>query len=108
VRWLRPDHQVPRFGTPAERAEQIEADLVEKAAPAQKPAYRRDAVERTAAVLTVLAQAEGATDAAALARRFRRGRSVEPQVRATLMALARMGYVAAEAGGTRFALRRVA
>ena len=42
------------------------------------------------------------------AQGFRQGRKVEPQVRATLAAMARMGFIAVHDGGTRFALRRAA
>jgi hypothetical protein len=42
------------------------------------------------------------------AQGFRQGRKVEPQVRATLAAIARMGFIAVHDAGTRFALRRSA
>jgi hypothetical protein len=42
------------------------------------------------------------------AQGFRQGRKVEPQVRATLAAIARMGFIAVHDSGTRFALRRTA
>jgi hypothetical protein len=55
----------------------------------------------------MLAAAPEPIDAAGLAARFSQGQRVEPQVRATLQALARMGHLAAQEGGRRFALRRV-
>jgi SAM-dependent methyltransferase len=105
VRWLRPDYQIPRFGTPKEKAEQIEAELPEIAAKEQKPALPRPEVERTAAVFAMLASSADPIDASALASRFRQGRRVEPQVRATLLALARMGHVASADGGRTFQMR---
>jgi hypothetical protein len=39
---------------------------------------------------------------------FRQGRKVEPQVRAALAAMARMGFIAVHDGGTRFAALRAA
>ena len=105
VRWLRPEYQIPRFGTPKEKAEQIEAELPEIAAKEQKPALPRPEVERTAAVFAMLTSTADPIDAGALASRFRQGRRVEPQVRATLLALARMGHVASADGGGTFQMR---
>jgi hypothetical protein len=109
VRWLRPDYQVPKFGTAKEKAELelagAAAGQTEKAA--GKPRFPAGDVERTAAVFAMLAAAPEPIDAAGLAARFSQGQRVEPQVRATLQALARMGHLAAQEGGRRFALRRV-
>ncbi|MGO9388977.1 hypothetical protein [Rhodoblastus sp.] len=59
IRWLRPDYQIPRFGSPKEKAE---LDLVgggmtaEAAAPAgAKPAFPNEDVMQTAAVIAALA-----------------------------------------------------
>ena len=79
VRWLRPEYQVPRFGTAKEKAEQIEADL----GPAP-------------------------ISAAELVRGFKQGRKAEARVAATLSSLARTGFISAHDSGRRFALRRVA
>jgi hypothetical protein len=108
VRWLRPDYQVPRFASPAQKARQIEAELVAATVKAGKPRLPSDEVGQTAAVLTALANTSGAVDAKALAAGFRQSRGVEEKVRAVLMALARLGYVASSDGGRSFALRRAA
>jgi hypothetical protein len=108
IRWLRPDYQKPRFGTPAQKARQIEAELVAAAGGAGKPSLPSDEVGQTAAVLTALASAAGPVDARAIAAGFRQGRRVEGKVGAVLMALARMGYVASTDGGRSFNLRRAA
>ena len=67
VRWLRPDYQVPRFASPAQKARQIEAELVAATVKAGKPRLPSDEVGQTAAVLTALANTSGAVDAKALA-----------------------------------------
>ena len=111
VRWLRPDYQMQRAGIAAPKAEQIEAELVLSlakgaAAKAQKPAFPRDAREQTAAVMAALLAAPAGLDAADLAARYKRGRTVERDVAATLAALARLGLATADEGG--FRLRRAA
>jgi Fe2+ or Zn2+ uptake regulation protein len=111
VRWLRPDCQIPRFGSAQERQQQIEAYLGLPAAPAaakQRPAFPAGAVEQTGAVMAALAAASSPLSALDVALTFRQGRKVEPQVRATLAAMARMGFIAIHDAGTRFALRRAA
>ena len=107
MRWLRPDYQIPKFGTPAEKEKQLEAELVTEAKAVQKPSLPSGAVERTAAVFAALAGASEPMDAAMLAATFRQGRRMEKQVGATLSALSRMGYLAT-ADGRRFSLRKTA
>ncbi len=110
VRWLRPDYQIPRFGSPREKEEQLEADLglAPAAAPKSRALFPSGAVEQTGAVMAALAASSAPLSAADIAQGFRQGRKVEPQVRATLAAIARMGFIAVHDGGTRFALRRTA
>jgi hypothetical protein len=107
VRWLRPDYQIPRFGTPAE-AEQVEADLGGAAgtAAAERPAFPKDEREQTGAVWSVLANATGPMDAADVAASFRPGRGVRAAVAATLAALNRTGVVSGSDGV--YQLRRAA
>ncbi len=94
VRWLRPDYQIPRFGKPGQRGEQIEADLAAAVQPEQKPSFPADPVGQTAAVLQALWRAEGPVRAADLAATFRQGRKTEGKVEKTLAALARLGHAA--------------
>ena len=107
VRWLRPDYQIPRAGVtvPAPKAqlEQIEAML--PAAATKKPAFPRDAIGQTAAVLADLRGGAGLTSAE-IARRYSQGLKAEPRIAATLAALVRLGHVANE--GDRYTLRRAA
>ena len=107
VRWLRPDYQVPRFGTPAQKAE---FDLG-GTAPGQpgdaagRPAFPRGYLEQTAAVMAMLAAAPGPVDPGSLAAAFRQGRRTTPTIAAILGAASRTGRLATTPDG-RFTLRR--
>ncbi len=109
VRWLRPDYQIPRFGSAAEKQEQLEADLVAPAlAPAAKSTFPVGAVEQTAALMHALAQSSTALTATEIALQFKQGKKALPRVEATLSSLLRTGFIFASEGGKRFALRRAA
>ncbi|QIG79215.1 class I SAM-dependent DNA methyltransferase [Stakelama tenebrarum] len=107
VRWLRPDYQIAKAGLtqlPAKgRAEQIEALLPE--AKAKKPAFPRDAIGQTAAVLADL-RGGGTMTAGAIAARYSQGRRIEKRIASTLDALVRLGHVARDGEGYR--LRKAA
>jgi hypothetical protein len=112
VRWLRPEYQIPRFGSPKEKAE---LDLVGGGAGAEapvaagaRPNFPADDFGQTAAVMAALASASGPLSADALAAGFKQGRKTAPKVAAVLAALARTGYVATPDRGRTFALRRAA
>jgi hypothetical protein len=112
VRWLRPDYQIPRFGTVAQKAELdlVGGDVTPEAAPAAgpKPLFPTDDMAQTAAVMAALANASAPLDAAVLAARFRQGRRVEPKIASVLGALLRMGFASGSDGGRRFSMRRAA
>lgn len=113
VRWLRPDYQIPRFGTAQQKAELVlegGAMRTAESAPAEgpKPAFPTDDTAQTAAVMAALAASPAPLDAAALAARFRQGRRVAPKVEAVLGALQRMGFVSSNDAGRTWALRRAA
>jgi SAM-dependent methyltransferase len=112
IRWLRPDYQIPRFGSPKEKAE---LDLVggamtvAAAAPAgPKPSFPAEDVMQTAAVMAALAAASSPLDADAIARAFKQGRKISHKISAILAALARVGFVTTTDGGGTFRLRRAA
>ncbi len=112
VRWLRPEYQIPRFGSPKEKAE---LDLVggamsegSAAIAAPRPSFPSGEVEQTAAVMAALAYAICPLDAVSLGASFKQGRRVAPKIAAILSALARMGFAATADGGRTFALRRAA
>lgn len=112
VRWLRPEYQIPRFGSEKEKAEQLEADLgtpVAAAAPGVRPAYPlTDEVAQTGLVIDALIETGGAVDAGAIAARFRQGQKVRPAILSVLASLHRMGLVSTPDGGRTFAYRRAA
>lgn len=113
VRWLRPDYQVPRFGSPKEKA-QLEAELEGAdasqavAAGTKKPAFPKSDLDQTLAVTFALARADAPLSAADIARQFSQGRRVEKQVAFVLRALIRMGEVSSADGGRSFTIRRAA
>ena len=110
VRWLRPDYQIPRFGSVKERAE---LELIGGAGEGMtgekevKPAFPADDLAQTVAVTLALARADMALSAADIARGFKQGRKIEKKVDITLRALARMGELSSP-DGARFLLRRAA
>lgn len=109
VRWLRPDYQIPRFGTPKEKAELdlTGGDVRAMAStPSAKEAYPTDEIAQTAAVMAVLASAAGPLDADAIAATFRQGRKCAKSVQAVLASLARMGRLDPCDNGKTFLLRR--
>ncbi len=114
VRWLRPDYQVPRFGSVKDRAELDLAGGAMRAASATavtrgpKPSYPADEVAQTALVMAALARAGGPLDAGAIALVFSQGRRIAPKVGAVLASLSRMGVIGTGDGGRTFSLRRVA
>jgi len=109
VRWLRPDYQIPRFGSAAEKS-QLDLGLVEAEAAAPKgpkPAFPADYTEQNAAVMSVLELSERPLDVAALAARFKPGRHAAPAIAAILASFVRMGF-ASSADGRTFSARRAA
>ena len=110
VRWLRPEYQIPRFGSAKEKEEQMEADLGEAilaAVSGPKPSFPADERDQTPAVLHQLMEADGLIDAETIASAFKQGRKCLGSVQAVLAALYRMGLVSS-LDGKRFAFRRVA
>lgn len=112
VRWLRPEYQIPRFGSVREKAEQIEADLgqpAEASAKAAKPAFpSTDDIGQTGLVIQTLIEADRSLDAAAIAARFKQGQRVRPAVTSVLSSLHRMGLVSSPDNGKTFSYRRAA
>ena len=110
IRWLRPDYQIPRLGSPTEKAELDliggsigEGDIPDTAA---KPSYPTDDLGQNIAVSTILAAALTPLDAPTIAAAFKQGRKITPKVTAVLAALSRMGYLDTVDDGRSFALRR--
>jgi hypothetical protein len=98
VRWLRPEYQIPLFGTPKEKAELdlvgVAAGQEAEAAAAAKSSFPVDDVAQTAAVMVLRASANVPQDAITIASSFKQGRRNLPKVEAVLAALTRMGFIA--------------
>jgi hypothetical protein len=125
VKWLRPDYQIPRFGSEAERARlaseraaekakakqsalDLDADDDDEDAAAPKPRFPTGKeLEETAAVMSILAAAPSAIGISGIATRFAQGRQIEKRVGLTILALARLGQLSSSDNGQTFALRRV-
>lgn len=119
VRWLRPDYQIPRFGSDAEKARlkhekdqarATQTDLtLESEAEAGKPRYPTDnELAETAAVMSVLAGAARPFSIDDIAASFSQGRQVRKRVGLTILALLRLGHLSSTDGGQTFSLRRSA
>jgi hypothetical protein len=106
VRWLRPEYQIPLFGEPEEKKEQIEAEFIVAEEKAKKPSFPADDMGQTAVVMAALADSAAPLSSAALATRFKQGRKVEPKISAVLSSLSRMGIIATSDAGNGFHLRR--
>lgn len=110
VRWLRPDYQIPRFGSDKEKAEQLEADLGEAvvtAAAGPKPSFPQDERDQTFVVHQTLMEASGPLDLVTIASSFKQGRKCLPAVSAVIASLYRMGLISSSDGKS-FAIRRAA
>lgn len=98
VRWLRPDYQIPRLGTPEEKLDLAGGDVRAVATAAAKRAFPADEVAQTAEIMAALASTTTGLTAADIALRFK-GRALRPKIDAVLAGLVRLGYVGF-AGGT--------
>ncbi|HEY8356863.1 MAG TPA: class I SAM-dependent DNA methyltransferase, partial [Ramlibacter sp.] len=83
VRWLRPDYQIPRFGSATQKREKGQLDLVAPADKA-KPSFPTEERRRTAAIFAILASAQRPLTAGDIAARFRQGKKVEKDIASTL------------------------
>jgi hypothetical protein len=126
VRWLRPDYQIPRFGSDAEKARlederrraKAEKDRLaqEQAAfPFGEPlqATKRkfptgEELAETVEVMRVLEAAMGPVSIEDIARHFAQGKQIEKRVRLVVAALARLGHLASADGGQTVSLRAAA
>jgi len=106
VKWLRPDYQIPRFGTAEEKLDLIGEMRDPTVAPdaATRRGFPANEVEQTAEVMAALASATAPLSTGEILLRFRPGKTVRPKVDAVLAGLVRMGIVSTDA--RRFSLRR--
>ena len=117
VRWLRPNYQIPRFGSDAEKARlkhekdqarATQTDLtLEAEAATGKPRYPTDnELAETAAVMSVLAGVARPVSIDDIAASFSQGKHVRKRVGLTILALLRLGHLSSTDGGQTFILRR--
>jgi len=122
VRWLRPDYQIKRFGSDAEKARLAEEERRKKAekdrlAPKQgvlgfeddlqemKPKFpTNDELAETVAVMRVLEAAAEPVSVEEIARHFAQGKQIEKRVGSVVAALARLGHLSSADGGKKVAL----
>ena len=126
VRWLRPDYQIPRFGSDADKARLEEERRrakaeKERAAPQQaallfeddlremKPPFPTGReLEETVAVMRVLEAAREPMSIEQIARHFAQGKAIEKRAGLVVAALARLGHLASPDGGQTVSLRAAA
>lgn len=113
VHWLRPDYQIPKFGSARDKTQLDLTGGKTRAAPeptttGPKPAFPPTDLRQTAAVMATLAHAAGPLTSTAIAASFRQGRRILPQVEAVLAALVWDGWVSQSEHNTGFILRKAA
>jgi hypothetical protein len=93
VQWLRPEYQIPRFGTALQKLDLTGA--MREAAPdiATRRAFPTNEVAQTAEIMAVLATAAAPLTAGDILDRFKPAKTVRPKVDAVLDGLIRMGIV---------------
>jgi hypothetical protein len=121
VLWLRPDYQIPRFSSDAERARLDEerrrskatqaslslADGASSVKAASKPKFPTgNELQETIEVMAVLARATAPVTIPGLCGGFAQGRKVEKRMILTLQALARLGHLASSDNGLSYTLHR--
>ena len=112
IRWLRPDYQIPRFGSAKDKLD-LTGGTMHAVEGAQftglKPGLPTSDLEQTAMVISVLYASTEPLSPAALAERFRPSRRVLPQIEAVLSAMVRVGgLIYSPDGGQSFLPRRTA
>ena len=121
IRWLRPDYQIPKFGSDAELArlsaekaalkrDQLafadEPEDGERAAAKPKFPTGNELAE-TAAIMRTLASAPAPLTVSTIASSFAGSARNEKRIALTILALARLGHIATGDEGKTFALRRI-
>ena len=122
VRWLRPDYQIPRFGSDAEKAALAEEERRKQAekdrlAPKQgalsfeddlqemKPKFPTgEELAETVAVMRVLEAAAEPVSIEEIARHFAQGKQIEKRVGQVIAALARLGHLSTAEDGKKVSL----
>ena len=123
VRWLRPDYQIPRFGSDAEkarleeerrRAKEEKDKLTQKQATLlfdddlremKPPSPTGKELDETVAVMRVLEAAKEPMGIEPIARHFAQGKQIEKRVGLVVAALARLGQLSSPDSGKSVSLR---
>jgi hypothetical protein len=118
VRWLRPDYQIPRFGSDAEKARleeerRRENENARQAAlvfeddqqVAKKKFPTGQELAETVEVMRVLEVATEPMSIGESARHFAQGKQIEKRVGLVIAALARLGHLSSSDGGKTVSLR---
>jgi hypothetical protein len=123
VRWLRPDYQIPRFGSDAEKARLEEArrrarEEKDRLAPKQGALLFEDDLQEmkrkfptgqelaeTVEVMRVLEAATEPLSIEQIAQHFAQGKQIERRVGLVVSALARLGHLSSADGGKSVSLR---
>jgi restriction-modification enzyme MmeI-like protein len=113
VRWLRPDYQIPKFGTAGAKAQ---LDLgggtmrpaAQPVATGPKAVFPPGDLGQTAAVMVSLVRATRPLSSYDIAANFRQGRRILPQIEAVLAAPVWDGWVSQSEGNAGFVLRKAA
>ncbi|MGO9986188.1 MAG: class I SAM-dependent DNA methyltransferase, partial [Rhodomicrobium sp.] len=126
VRWLRPDYQIPRFGSDAEKARLEEErrrakEAKDRLAPKQgslsfeddlqemkKKFPTGEELKETVEVMRVLEAAAEPMSIEEIARHFAQGKQIEKRVGSVVAALARLGHLSTGDGGKKVSLRSAA
>ncbi len=113
VRWLRPDYQIPRFGSDMEKAEQLEANLAGPVTGSkiEKRNFPKADSDQTAIIMMALMAANQPMNVSELAATFKGGQRARKDIEAVLASLLRMGMVSspdASLDKSRFQLQRMA
>jgi hypothetical protein len=113
VRWIRPDYQIPKFGTAGDKAQlDLGGGTMRPAAQpvttGPKAVFPPGDLGQTAAVMASLVRASCPLSSYDIAANFRQGRRILPQIEAVLAALVWDGWVSQSEGNAGFVLRKAA
>jgi type I restriction-modification system DNA methylase subunit len=103
VLWLRPEYQIPRFGTALQKLDLLGTmrEQAQEETTARKP-FPASEMEQTAEIMALLANAPAALEPGDILAHFKPGKTVRPKVDAVLAGLVRMGLAGKQGNGYSF------
>ncbi|MCB5944258.1 class I SAM-dependent DNA methyltransferase, partial [Acidocella sp. KAb 2-4] len=104
VLWLRPEYQIPRFGTALQKLDLLGTmrEQAQEETATRKP-FPASEMEQTAEIMALLANAP-ALETGDILVHFKPGKTIRPKVEAVLSGLVRMGLAGKQGNG--YSLRR--